>query len=129
MTSLLRVILILVSLGTFWSINQQIRKSKNSIESSVFWLLLSLLFVLFAVFPAIPDALAHLLGIYSTANFLFLFTIFLLLIRVFHLSMELGRMEEKLKTLVQELSLEKWEREEQSEENGDLPEDKKNIIM
>ncbi|NWO22349.1 DUF2304 domain-containing protein [Oribacterium sp. oral taxon 102] len=116
MTDLLRVILIMVSVLTCAVLNRRIRRSKTSIESSVFWILLSLLLVLFALFPVLPDMLAHLLGIYSTANFLFLFTIFLLLLCQFHLSMELSRTEERLKTLVQEIALEKRDREEQEEE-------------
>jgi hypothetical protein len=57
------------------------------------------------LFPVIPDTLAALLGIYSTANFLFLFTIFILLIKMFGMSMQIGILEEKIKSLVQELAL------------------------
>ena len=109
MTALLRVVLIIVSIGTCALINHKIRKSRISIEESVFWLLISLMFVLFALFPVLPDTLAGLLGIYSTANFLFLFIIFILLVKLFNMSMKLGALEERLKTLVQELALKEGE--------------------
>lgn len=118
MTGLFRVILIISSLSTWAMLNRRIRRSKASIESTVFWMLLSAMLVVFALFPVVPDTIAHLLGIYSTANFLFLFIIFLLLIRSFLLSMELGRVEEQLKTLVQELSLDKRLSEEKKEEES-----------
>jgi hypothetical protein len=57
------------------------------------------------LFPVVPDTLAALLGIYSTANFLFLFIIFILLIKMFGMSMQIGILEEKIKSLVQELAL------------------------
>ncbi len=113
MTALFRLVLIVVSVGTCALINHKIRRSRISIEESVFWLLLSLMFVVFALFPVLPDTLAGLLGIYSTPNFLFLFIIFILLVKNFNMSMKLGALEERLKTLVQELALvEKAEREE-----------------
>ena len=112
MTTFFRMILILVSGATFWVLNRKIRKSRIRIEETVFWILLSLLFVLFALFP---DRAAAALGIYSTPNFLFLFIIFLLLLRLFHVNMQLGRLEEKLRTLAQEFALsQNREREEES---------------
>lgn len=105
MTALFRLVLIVVSVGTCALINHKIRRSRISIEESVFWLLLSMMFVVFALFPVLPDTLAGLLGIYSTPNFLFLFIIFILLVKNFNMSMKLGALEERLKTLVQELAL------------------------
>jgi hypothetical protein len=105
MTPLFRIVLVIVCVGTFAVLISKIRKSKVSIEEAVFWILLSLMFVIFALFPVIPDTLAALLGIYSTANFLFLFTIFILLIKMFGMSMQIGILEEKIKSLVQELAL------------------------
>ena len=61
--------------------------------------------VVFALFPVVPDTLARLLGIYSTANFLFLFMIFILLMRMFSMSMRISTLEDKIRKLVQELAL------------------------
>lgn len=105
MTVLLRIVLIIVSLGTLWSLLHRIRKARLNIEEAISWVLMALMFVIFALFPVVPDTLAHLLGIYSTANFLFLLMIFLLFLRLFSLTMKVGRLEERVKELVQELAL------------------------
>ncbi len=105
MTLVLRAMLIVVSVTTFFTVTKKIRNSKMRIEDSVFWVLLCVMFVVFAVCPPVADALAHLIGIYSTANFLFLFIIFLLLMKVFSLSTEISELEQKLKEIAQKYAL------------------------
>ena len=105
MTLLFRVILLAVCLFTYFFLHHSIKKEKMRIEESIFWLILSLLLLFFSIFPGIPDILARLLGIYSTANFLFLFVIFILLLRLFYVNAALGKLEERVKTLVQNEAL------------------------
>lgn len=120
MTPLFRVVLILVSVGTLTTVLKRIQKAKLVIEDSIFWILLALMFVVFALFPVVPDTLAALLGIYSTANFLFLFMIFVLLMRMFFMSMRISLLEDKLRKLVQELALrEKAEKDEGKAEKAE----------
>ncbi len=120
MTTMLRVLLILVSIATMWMIVRKIRQAKVQIEDSIFWLLLAMLLVVFSIFPRVADGLAGLFGIYSTANFLFLFTIFLLLVKVFTMTIRISQLEAKLKDLVQQTALEELRREENQDkkENG-----------
>lgn len=101
MTLLFRIILLAVCLFTYFFLHHSIKKERMRIEESIFWLILSLLLLVFSIFPGIPDILARLLGIYSTANFLFLFVIFILLLRLFYVNAALGKLEERVKTLVQ----------------------------
>lgn len=105
MTLLFRIILLAVCLFTYFFLHHSIKKEKMRIEESIFWLILSLLLLFFSIFPGIPDILARLLGIYSTANFLFLFVIFILLLRLFYVNAALGKLEERVKTLVQNEAL------------------------
>ena len=105
MTLLFRIILLAVCLFTYFFLHHSIKKERMRIEESIFWLILSLLLLVFAIFPGIPDILARLLGIYSTANFLFLFVIFILLLRLFYVNAALGKLEERVKTLVQNEAL------------------------
>ena len=105
MTLLFRIILLAVCLFTYFFLHHSIKKERMRIEESIFWLILSLLLLVFAIFPEIPDILARLLGIYSTANFLFLFVIFILLLRLFYVNAALGKLEERVKTLVQNEAL------------------------
>ena len=115
MTTLFRIVLIAASVGTFAIVMQKIRNSKMRLEDAVFWVLLCVMFVVFAVFPAVADTLAALLGIYSTANFLFLFMIFILLMKTFTMSLHISELEKKIEELTQSLALSEYEHRE---ENG-----------
>ncbi len=118
MTTMLRVLLIVVSIFTMVMMVKKIRQAKVQIEDSIFWLLLSFLLVIFSLFPGTADRLAALLGIYSTANFLFLFTIFLLLVKLFTMSLRISQLEAKLKELTQKLALDELERQENRQKDG-----------
>ena len=123
MTPLFRAVLVVASVGTLTVVLNRIHKAKLNIEDSIFWILLVFMFVVFAVFPVVPDTLAGLLGIYSTANFLFLFMIFILIMRLFSMSMRVSTLEDKLRNLVQELALkEKNEMEDKTFKSAAGPE-------
>ena len=91
------------------------------IEESIFWLLFSILLLVFAIFPFVPDFMARSLGIYSTPNFLFLLVIFILLLRLFYTHVELGKLEEKVNRIVQDMALQE-RREREKEENNKIKE-------
>lgn len=55
MTTTLRVALILVSLSTCCLIMRKIRQSKMQIESAIFWIVLSLVLVVYSLFPGVAD--------------------------------------------------------------------------
>ena len=118
MTITLRIALILVSLGTFAMIMRKIRQSRMQIESAIFWIVLALVLVVYSVFPKVADACASLLGIYATTNFLFLFAIFVLILKVFFMSIHISQLESKIKELVQAMALEEKKYEEISQELG-----------
>lgn len=113
MTITLRIALILVSLGTFAMIMRKIRQSRMQIESAIFWIVLALVLVVYSVFPKVADACASLLGIYATTNFLFLFAIFVLILKVFFMSIHISQLESKIKELVQAMALEEKKYEEE----------------
>ena len=98
MTTMLRVMLILVSAGTLAMVLHKIRRARLQIEDSIFWVLVSIMFVIFSLFPPVADFLAHLLGIYATVNFLFLFIIFLLLLRVFSMTIRISQLVQHIDT-------------------------------
>lgn len=119
MTTMLRILLILVSVATMGMMVRKIRQAKVQIEDSIFWILLSMLLVVFSIFPAVADGLAWLLGIYSTANFLFLFTIFLLLVKLFTMTLRMSQLETRLKELVQRMALDELQQEEEKQYAGE----------
>lgn len=120
MTITLRIVLVLVSFLTFYRMMRKIRQAKVQIESAIFWIVLALVLVLFSVFPRLADHAARLLGIYSTANFLFLFAIFLLIIKVFSMTIQISQLETRVKELVQQMALDEKRHEEEQKAGEQL---------
>ena len=112
MTVIFRVILVIVSILTMAFMMRKIRQAKVQLEAALFWVIMALILVVFSLFPAVADACAHLLGIYSTPNFLFLFMIFLLIVKVFGMTLQMSQMESRQKELVQRIALDQKDREE-----------------
>ena len=125
MQPMFRVIVLAVSLGVMTYMLRKIRQAKVQIEHAMFWVVLSLVLVLFAACPPVADACARILGIYSTPNFLFLFTIFLLLVKVFSMTIHLSQIESRQKELVQKMALEQKEKEELARKVQELLEEKR----
>lgn len=113
MTPTLRVVLIVVSILTTFMIMRKIRQSKLQIEDSIFWLGFSSILIVFSIFPGLPDLLAKLAGTYTTANFIYLAVIFLLIVKMFHMSIKQSQLETKIKDLAQKIALDENEREKE----------------
>lgn len=110
MTPTLRVVLIVVSILTTFMIMRKIRQSKLQIEDSIFWLGFSSILIVFSIFPKLPDLLAELAGTYTTANFIYLAVIFLLIVKMFHMSIKQSQLETKIKDLAQKIAIDENER-------------------
>ena len=112
MTTVLRGVLILMSLLVLVIMVRKIRQSRAKIEDSMFWVFFALLLVVFSIFPQAANLLSDLVGTMSTANFIFLLMIFLLLVKCFSMSMRISQLETKLKELVQRIALDDNELEQ-----------------
>lgn len=120
MTVMLRVALIFVSVFTMTFMMRKIRQAKMEIEAALFWVIMALMLVVFAVFPSVADFCARLLGIYATTNFLFLFMIFLLIVKLFSMTVHISQLESRQRELIQKMALEKRFKEEKEEmKDGD----------
>ena len=92
------------------------------IEDSLFWIFFSAGLLLISIFPQIADFFAKLLGIYSTVNFLFLFIIFILLIKIFNMNIHISQLENRLKNLAQSVAIHE-KTEEDSKKKADTGEE------
>ena len=101
----IRILLMLVSLFTVWYAMRKIRKSQMQIQDTVFWIGFFGLVLALAVFPGLGIWLAYLLGFYSPINFVFLFIIFVLLIKIFIQSIQISQLDKKIKSLSQRMAL------------------------
>lgn len=113
-----RLILIIFSFLTMFYIVKKIRESKLEIEYSLFWIGFSMLIIFLSLFPKCVYWLTDILEIQSPVNFVYLAIIFLLILKNFAMTLQLSSLENKLKTLVQNIALDKIEKRMNDEENN-----------
>lgn len=120
MTVIFRMVLIVVSFGTMGYMLRKIHQAKMQIEESLFWFLFSALLLVLSIFPQIATWATRLLGMMSTSNFIFLFIIFVLLVRMFYMTLKISQLDDRLKNFAQKMAIEENLREEQakSEKNA-----------
>ena len=118
MSIYLRIILVVISMLSMLNILKRVRKSKLQIEYSIFWIVLSILLILVAVFPQPMFVLAQILGIQSPANMVFLFVIFILLIKLFNMTIEVSQLQYKQQELVQKIALDENKKTEKKSSKG-----------
>lgn len=98
------------SLVTFISITRQIKRSKITIEDSLFWVLISALLLFIAMFPGVANKLSDLFGFQSMSNFVFCVMIGILFVREFQNTMQVSKLKSALNELVQEVALQEAEK-------------------
>lgn len=105
MSSELRLMLLIVSVMGFFYIISKIKKSKVRIDDIIFWVFLSIFFIVIAIFPWIAIKLSVLLGFQSAANLVFLSFIGMAFFKLFLVSLSVSALIEKQTLLVQHIAL------------------------
>lgn len=105
MSLVLRIVLIVVAVLSCIFVLRKIRKSQMRIEDTLFWLVISFGVLVLGIFPQIAYWLSDVIGIMSPVNFVFLVFVFLLLFKVFILTVQVSQQQEKLKTLAQNVAI------------------------
>ena len=121
MTSVLQILLIIISVMTFAYIIVNIRKSKVKLESLIFWIIFGLMLVVLSVFPKIAMFASSLAGFYAPINFILVSIIFLLIYKVFTLTMHLSQIQQKLEDLVRYIALKEAEENKAEKQKKDEP--------
>ena len=106
MDILFRLLLFSVSTGALFFVFNKIRKSQAQIDNAIFWILFMLALVVVSIFPDIIIYVSNWIGIESPANFVFLCIIFILLIKLFHLSLHISKQQYQIQQLAQIIALE-----------------------
>ncbi len=114
MTLIFRIVLIVVSLLSTCYILKKIRQSKLQIEYAIFWIVFAGVLVIISLFPWIVTLFTRLLGMQLPVNFVFMVFIFILLLKLFMMTIELSALENKVKDLTQELALAEKERRDEA---------------
>ena len=116
MSIMLRVLLIVMSVLSLFYVIGKIRHSKMQIEYSIFWILLSFIMIIMSVFPEIVYWITTVMRMISPANVVYLFIIAVLLIKSFMMTIEISKLEDKVKDLVKQIGInEKIQKDIQNE--------------
>lgn len=118
MPLVLRALLIAASVTAFAFIGNRIHKNKILMGDAIFWVLLSLLMIVLAVFPGIAFFFSGLLGFMSPSNFVFLLVIVLVVAKVFANSSEISMLKHRVNELAQENALLEKKLREERESRG-----------
>lgn len=101
----LKIVMIIISMLTCFYIARKLRKSQMNINDTVFWIFFAVILVLLSVFPGIASWGSRLLGFQAPVNFVFVVVIFLLILRMFTMSIKISVLEDKLKNLTEEIGI------------------------
>lgn len=104
LTTTLRCLLFMVSVLSCTYALRRIRRSQMQIDDALFWIIISILLVFVSIFPGIALFFSKLVGIESPANAVFLVIIFLLLTKLFGLSVQVSQLNQKIRALSQEMA-------------------------
>lgn len=92
---------------------KRIRQSKLQIEYAIFWIVFSGILLVFSIFPFLVAMFTRMIGIELPVNFIFLFFIFILILKAFFQTIETSVLENKLRNLTQRLAIEEKDRQEE----------------
>lgn len=105
MSDTLRILLFFSALATGGWILYKIHKLQVKMQDAIFWVVFAIVLFVMGVFPEACYWLTERLGVMSPANLIFLVIIFLLMEKVFTLSIIVSQLEEKISVLSVELAL------------------------
>lgn len=111
MSIALRIILAAASVLFLFYVTNNVRKGKLLLSYSLIWMLLSLLGLCGALVPIAAISLASFFGFEEASNFVFFILLVFVFVYLFYLSMQASKQEKKIKNLVQELALDRYEKE------------------
>lgn len=109
MSITLQITLIVMSILLFIILIRNVKKGKFRSDYALGWIICSIALIVVSIFPQIAYFGAKLLGVISTANIVFAFMIFMLIILVYILFSKVSALEEKQKDLIQEIAILKKE--------------------
>ena len=105
MTITLRIIWFVLAVVTAWWILSKIRRLKVKMEDAIFWMFFAAVLLILAIVPELSFKLSELLGFMAPINLVFIVIIFLLVEKIFTLSIIVSQLEEKIGILSAEVAL------------------------
>jgi len=105
MPTTLRFWVFIVSVVIIVAIIKILRKGRVPIKYSLLWLLSSAIILFVAIFPNVLNAISHLIGFETTSNMVIGVILVILLFITMSLTIIVSGQKEKIRLLIQEVSL------------------------
>lgn len=93
MSIILRIILIIGSIASFYLCFKKMRQSKLKITNGIIWMLGSIILILMSIFSNVVEWISEKMGFIAPVNFVFLTIIAFLLVQVFLMNMRIVRIK------------------------------------
>ena len=116
MSGVLRIMLLIAAVFSAWWILLKIRKCKVKMEDAIFWVCFAAILLIMGICPEFTYWLTGVFQMQSPANLIFLIIIFLLIEKVFTLSIITSQLEDKVTVLSAEVALRSHADEQVSKE-------------
>lgn len=107
MSGALRILMILGAVFLMVFMIKKIRQAKVKIEYTVFWIIFSGILVLMGIFPQLFYWVSELLGFQAPINMIYLVIIFVLIVKLFLISVQISRLENKVDSLTQQVAIDR----------------------
>lgn len=107
MAGALRILMILGAVFLMVFMIKKIRQAKVKIEYTVFWIIFSGILVLMGIFPQLFYWVSELLGFQAPINMIYLVIIFVLIVKLFLISVQISQLENKVDSLTQQVAIDR----------------------
>lgn len=107
MSGALRILMILGAVFLMVFMIKKIRQAKVKIEYTVSWIIFSGILVLMGIFPQLFYWVSELLGFQAPINMIYLVIIFVLIVKLFLISVQISQLENKVDSLTQQVAIDR----------------------
>ena len=107
MSGALRILMILGAVFLMVFMIKKIRQAEVKIEYTVFWIIFSGILALMGIFPQLFYWVSELLGFQAPINMIYLVIIFVLIVKLFLISVQISQLENKVDSLTQQVAIDR----------------------
>ncbi|MBC8147944.1 MAG: DUF2304 domain-containing protein [Bacteroidetes bacterium] len=101
----IQIISIIVSLAFLFYVSRLIIKGKLREEYAIFWVIGTIVLIVFSFWRNGLDVMANIVGVYLPPNLMFMGAIFAILVYLLHLSTVVSKLHDQNKSLTQKIAL------------------------
>lgn len=104
---LIRILLIVSAILLLVYMLKKIRVAKLKIEYTLFWIAFSSFLVLMGVFPKLFYMISRVIGFKSPISMVYLLIIFVLIVKMFLMTLQISQLENKIDSLAQQIAIDR----------------------